>query len=619
MPSTPIQRNEGASADTGPAGRGSGSELGLTCYSDEVEIGRGGFGVVYRARQNSLNRLVAIKVMPAATMSEQTRKRFERECQAMAKLAEHPHIVSIYDHGVTDETHRPYIVMEYVSGGSLADRGAMAWQNAVEAGVRLCGSLETAHQAGIIHRDVKPENVLLTMFDQVKLADFGVAKVQDSSDTPTGHITASILHAAPEILMGHRPDPSPTSTLSRPPSTRSSWATLPSLATTRKPSPRSSPASAWRALRICASTACPTRLHANWSAPWPKRPPTGSPRRASSACPSRCPASTGPSGHRHAGTESIRRIAGHPHRARAAHRSGFPPEPGDVAGEELRQEPPPPDAVADPGARCRRPCRRRLGHNLGTGRQRFRTPAHCNGSRSAHTGACHNEHRAGDDSGIAHIHRHAPGASQAGGKEGTDAIADTVARAVGEPFVRSDHLADQARADLHTDAHPVAVIHAHVEAPAAASAPAGQGDAHQLHRTFARCGQQLAESTRLGAASRKHTYAGRQPGGTALPGRGSAVSRWNAAVSRDRRRRHQRRQRVVRDSSDRRCVRVALPLSGKPIGAGSGPTEPAPMCWSRFSHGHRPIFAKAAFPVFVKCSFLMGQSASPTFRGHGCN
>jgi serine/threonine protein kinase len=182
------------------------TQLGLEGYADEEEIGRGGFGVVYKARQIRLDRTVAIKLLPAATMGEPTRKRFERECRAMATLGEHPNIVSIFDHGIAQGSRRPFIVMEYVAGGSLAERGALSWQSAVEAGIRLCGALETAHKAGILHRDLKPENVLLSGFGQVKLADFGVAKVQDSSETPTGHITASILHAAPETLSGRRPD-----------------------------------------------------------------------------------------------------------------------------------------------------------------------------------------------------------------------------------------------------------------------------------------------------------------------------------------------------------------------------------------------------------------------------
>ena len=122
------------------------AQLGLTGYTDAEEIGRGGFGVVYRARQVSLDRPVAIKVLPSATMGEQTRKRFERECRAMAALADHPNIVSIFDHGIAEESGRPYIVMEYVPGGSLAGRGALSWERALEIGIKLCGALETAHR-----------------------------------------------------------------------------------------------------------------------------------------------------------------------------------------------------------------------------------------------------------------------------------------------------------------------------------------------------------------------------------------------------------------------------------------------------------------------------------------
>lgn len=183
-------------------------DVDLRGFADFEEIGRGGFGVVYRARELALDRHVAVKFLPAAAMGESTRKRFERECRAMAALSAHPNIVSLITHGIAEESRRPYIVMEYVAGGSLGRRAPLPWSDAVEAGVALAGALETAHRAGILHRDVKPENVLLSEYGEAKLADFGVAKVQDSSETPTGNITASILHAAPETLIGRRPGPS---------------------------------------------------------------------------------------------------------------------------------------------------------------------------------------------------------------------------------------------------------------------------------------------------------------------------------------------------------------------------------------------------------------------------
>lgn len=118
-----------------------GCGLRLSGYGDAVEIGRGGFGVVYRATQKSLDRLVAIKLLSAAALDEPSLKRFDAECHAMAALAEHPNIVSIHDHGVSENDGRPYIVMEYVSGGTLAEQGALPWQCALEIGVKLCGAL----------------------------------------------------------------------------------------------------------------------------------------------------------------------------------------------------------------------------------------------------------------------------------------------------------------------------------------------------------------------------------------------------------------------------------------------------------------------------------------------
>ena len=179
-------------------------DLGIPGYSDAEEIGRGGFGTVFRARQSSVGRVVAVKVLSTVSLSDDTLKRFERECRAMAAVSSHPHITALYDSGVA-ASGRPFIVMEYVSGGSLAARLPLAWPVAVEIGVKVAGALETAHRIGIYHRDVKPENVLLSGYGEPMLADFGVAKVADSSATPSGNITASLLHAAPETLSGARP------------------------------------------------------------------------------------------------------------------------------------------------------------------------------------------------------------------------------------------------------------------------------------------------------------------------------------------------------------------------------------------------------------------------------
>src|SRR4051812_363468 len=179
-------------------------DLGISGLADAEEVGRGGFGVGYRARQVAVGRSVAVKMLSAVSLSEETRRRFERECKAMAAVSSHPNIVALYDSGMA-ASGRPYIVMEYVPGGSLAERMPLVWAHAIEVGVKMAGALETAHRIGIFHRDVKPENILLSSYGEPKLTDFGVAKVAESSETPSGNITASILHAAPETLSGVRP------------------------------------------------------------------------------------------------------------------------------------------------------------------------------------------------------------------------------------------------------------------------------------------------------------------------------------------------------------------------------------------------------------------------------
>lgn len=179
-------------------------DLGIEGIAEGEEIGRGGFGTVFRARQVNVGRVVAVKVLSAVSLSDETLRRFERECRAMAAVSSHPHITALYDSGVS-ATGRPYILMEHVAGGSLAPRLPLPWPDAVEIGVKVAGALETAHRIGIYHRDVKPENILVSAYGEPMLADFGVAKVADSSETPSGNITASLLHAAPETLSGARP------------------------------------------------------------------------------------------------------------------------------------------------------------------------------------------------------------------------------------------------------------------------------------------------------------------------------------------------------------------------------------------------------------------------------
>lgn len=182
-------------------------ELGIDGYETIAPIGEGGFGRVFRARQATFARDVAIKVLAASGMKDETVRRFERECRAIGTLSGHPNIVTIYDSGIS-RWGRPYIVMDHMSGGSFGDRLARSetieHQSAVEAIVKIAGAVETAHRSGILHRDIKPENILLSAYGEPKLADFGVASIPGGYQTHTGAITASLAHAAPEVLEGQK-------------------------------------------------------------------------------------------------------------------------------------------------------------------------------------------------------------------------------------------------------------------------------------------------------------------------------------------------------------------------------------------------------------------------------
>ncbi|XVU28395.1 protein kinase domain-containing protein [Actinoplanes sp. CA-054009] len=161
---------------------------------DATEIGRGGFGTVYRAWQPEFQRTVAVKVLNAGRMDE---SRFEREVRALGRLSGHPHIVTVHQAGRT-ASGAPYILMAYEEGGSLT--APATWEEVLAGGVAIAGALEAAHRAGLLHRDVKPENILISRYGVLKLADFGLAR--PSTPFAEQSVTASLLYAAPEVLRG---------------------------------------------------------------------------------------------------------------------------------------------------------------------------------------------------------------------------------------------------------------------------------------------------------------------------------------------------------------------------------------------------------------------------------
>lgn len=171
---------------------------------------RGGFGTVYLARDNKLKRDVAIKVIhPHLAVDSGMVKRFIREAQSMAKL-NHPNIVIV--HAVEDDPRKPYIVMEYVKGNTLKDSlqyGALPVKKALPILIQMADALDAAHEQGMVHRDVKPANVLLRDDGRVKLTDFGIVKIlqsQDISLTPAMATVGTSRYMSPEQADFRRQD-----------------------------------------------------------------------------------------------------------------------------------------------------------------------------------------------------------------------------------------------------------------------------------------------------------------------------------------------------------------------------------------------------------------------------
>ncbi len=176
-------------------------------------LGRGGMGLVYQARDVRLGRVVALKTLAAAQYA--TREQLERfldEARAVARLR-HPNIVAI--HAIGEHEGRPYLSLEFVEGGSLAQRlaaGPMAPRPSAELVELLAHALEVAHRAGVVHRDLKPGNVLLTAEGVPKVGDFGLAKLMDSDSalTCSGQVMGTPSYMAPEQAEGHSSRVGPT-------------------------------------------------------------------------------------------------------------------------------------------------------------------------------------------------------------------------------------------------------------------------------------------------------------------------------------------------------------------------------------------------------------------------
>jgi len=172
-------------------------------YRDLVQLGSGGMGVVYRARDESLGRLVAIKFISEHLLTDSGAiDRFRREARAASAL-NHPNICTIYEIGEWDG--QPFMAMEYIEGESLAtrlERGPLPVNEVIDLSIQLADALAAAHGAGIIHRDLKPANLFLTGRSAVKILDFGLAKIVSQNDAGATQHRSDLLRTSPGSVVG---------------------------------------------------------------------------------------------------------------------------------------------------------------------------------------------------------------------------------------------------------------------------------------------------------------------------------------------------------------------------------------------------------------------------------
>src|SRR6185369_940493 len=200
-------------------------QVTIAHYQVIEPIGAGGMGAVYKAFDNKLQRIVALKVLPLEYVSQQERRRrFFQEARAASALT-HPHILTIYEVG--EDEGKPYIAMEFVEGQTIRQKikaKAMEVNEALDVAIQIADGLAKAHELGIIHRDLKPENLMLSKDGYAKILDFGLAKLVAQRDralvaadseqktlirgveTESGTLLGTVNYMAPEQLLGQRVD-----------------------------------------------------------------------------------------------------------------------------------------------------------------------------------------------------------------------------------------------------------------------------------------------------------------------------------------------------------------------------------------------------------------------------
>jgi non-specific serine/threonine protein kinase len=183
-------------------------DLGIPGIDQAEAVARGGFGVVYRAHQGAFDRNVAVKVISGLEFDEDAKRLFVNECRALGRLSEHPAIVQVFDAGISSYG-QAYVVMQFVSGGTLAKQlldGPLAGDDLLKLANALIDGLSAAHDAGVLHLDVKPENVLINRFGYYVLTDFGIARLTDSTRAfYRAEIAGTPGYVAPEVVDGARP------------------------------------------------------------------------------------------------------------------------------------------------------------------------------------------------------------------------------------------------------------------------------------------------------------------------------------------------------------------------------------------------------------------------------